>query len=78
VDGSGWEEVYTILEKDGHTVSVVQNPTISLANEVTVTKRVLATHRGAVILVGHSHGGGHHRSQMKHWEMIVDNLTKAD
>ena len=30
VDGSGWEEVYKILKKAGYTVSVVQNPTISL------------------------------------------------
>ena len=34
VDGSGWEEVYKILKKDGYTVSVVQNPTISLADDV--------------------------------------------
>src|SRR6184192_1152399 len=57
VDGSGWEEVYKILKKDGYTVSVVQNPTISLADDVAVTKRVLATHGGPVILVGHSYGG---------------------
>ena len=57
VDGSGWEEVYKILKKDGYTVSVVQNPTISLADDVAVTKRVLATQRGPVILVGHSYGG---------------------
>src|SRR5437867_2377538 len=57
VDGSGWEEVYKILKKDGYTVSVVQNPTISLADVVAVTKRVLATHSGPVILVGHSYGG---------------------
>src|SRR5438094_713854 len=57
VDGSGWEEVYKILKKDGYTVSVVQNPTISLADDVAVTKRVLATHSGPVILVGHSYGG---------------------
>src|ERR1700758_385066 len=57
VDGSGWEEVYKILKKDGSTVSVVQNPTISLADDVAVTKRVLATHSGPVILVGHSYGG---------------------
>src|SRR5947209_10662442 len=57
VDGSGWEEVYKILKKDGYTVSVVQNPTISLADDVAVTKRVLATHSGSVILVGHSYGG---------------------
>src|SRR5256885_773364 len=57
VDGSGWEEVYKILKKDGYTVSVVQNPTISLADDVAVTKRVLATHSDPVILVGHSYGG---------------------
>src|SRR6266571_4980284 len=57
VDGSGWEEVYRILKKDGYNVSIVQNPTISLADDVAVTKRVLATHRGPVILVGHSYGG---------------------
>src|SRR5205809_6379874 len=57
VDGSGWEEVYKILKKDDYTISVVQNPTISLADDVAVTKRVLATHSGPVILVGHSYGG---------------------
>src|SRR6266705_2591893 len=57
VDGSGWEEVYKILKKDGYNVSIVQNPTISLADDVAVTKRVLATHSGPAILVGHSYGG---------------------
>src|SRR5712675_3144212 len=57
VDGSGWEEVYKILKKDGYTVSIVQNPTVSLADDVAITKRVLATHSGPVILVGHSYGG---------------------
>ena len=57
VDGSGWEEVYKLLKKDGYTVSIVQNPTLSLADDVAVTKRVLANHNGPVILVGHSYGG---------------------
>jgi pimeloyl-ACP methyl ester carboxylesterase len=57
VDGSGWEEVYKLLKKDGYTVSIVQNPTISLPDDVAVTRRVLATHDGPVILVGHSYGG---------------------
>jgi Alpha/beta hydrolase family len=26
VDGSGWEDVYKILKKDGYIVSIVQNP----------------------------------------------------
>src|SRR5256885_1719711 len=57
VDGSGWEEVYKILKRDGYNVSIVQNPTISLADDVAVTKRVLATHDDPAILVGHSYGG---------------------
>jgi pimeloyl-ACP methyl ester carboxylesterase len=57
VDGSGWESVYTMLKKQGYNVAIVQNPTISLADDVAVTKRVIAAQDGAVILVGHSYGG---------------------
>jgi pimeloyl-ACP methyl ester carboxylesterase len=57
VDGSGWEGVYKILRKDGYTVSIVQNPTISLADDVAATKRIVAAQNGQVILVGHSYGG---------------------
>jgi pimeloyl-ACP methyl ester carboxylesterase len=57
VDGSGWESVYTMLNKQGYTVAVVQIPTISLADDVAVTKRVIAAQEGPVILVGHSYGG---------------------
>jgi pimeloyl-ACP methyl ester carboxylesterase len=57
VDGSGWEGVYGILKKDGYSVSIVQNPTLSLSDDVAVTKRVLAKQNKPVILVGHSYGG---------------------
>jgi pimeloyl-ACP methyl ester carboxylesterase len=57
VDGSGWEDVYRILKKDGYRVSIVQNPTTSLADDVAATKRVIADQKGPVILVGHSYGG---------------------
>src|SRR5450755_3351130 len=57
VDGSGWDSVYRALRRDGHTVSIVQNPTISLSDDVRVTKHVLAAQDGPVILVGHSYGG---------------------
>jgi pimeloyl-ACP methyl ester carboxylesterase len=57
VDGSGWEGVYKILRKDGYTVSIVQNPTISLTDDVAATKRIVAAQNGPVILVGHSYGG---------------------
>src|SRR6266571_836993 len=57
VDGSGWKGVYKALKKDGYTVAIVQNPTISLADDVAVTKRAIAAQKGPVILVGHSYGG---------------------
>jgi pimeloyl-ACP methyl ester carboxylesterase len=57
VDGSGWEDVYRILKEDGYDVGVVQNPTISLADDVATTRRVIAAQRSPVILVGHSYGG---------------------
>jgi pimeloyl-ACP methyl ester carboxylesterase len=57
VDGSGWEGVYRALTKSGHSVTVVQNPTISLADDVAVTRRAIAAQDGPVILVGHSYGG---------------------
>ena len=57
VDGSGWESVYKILKRDGHHVSVVQNPTSSLADDVAVTKLALGSHNGGALLVGHSYGG---------------------
>src|SRR6202158_2034213 len=57
VDGSGWEGVYKALKKDGYAVTIVQNPTISLADDVAVTKRAVAAQSGPVILVGHSYGG---------------------
>ena len=41
VDGSGWEAVYQFLRQSGHTVTVVQNPTISLADDVAYTKALL-------------------------------------
>ena len=57
VDGSGWEAVYNLLKKDGYAVTIVQNPTISLADDVAFTKRAIAAQNGPVILVGHSYGG---------------------
>jgi pimeloyl-ACP methyl ester carboxylesterase len=57
VDGSGWEGVYKVLKNDGYTVTIVQNPTLSLAGDVAVTKRALAAQNGPTILVGHSYGG---------------------
>jgi pimeloyl-ACP methyl ester carboxylesterase len=57
VDGSGWQGVYNLLRQDGYKVSVVQNPTLSLEDDVAVTKRVIDAESEPVVLVGHSYGG---------------------
>jgi pimeloyl-ACP methyl ester carboxylesterase len=57
VDGSGWEDVHKILKRDGHRVAIVQNPTLSLAEDVVATRRVIDAQDGPVVLVGHSYGG---------------------
>jgi pimeloyl-ACP methyl ester carboxylesterase len=56
-DGSGWEPVAAILKKDGYTVSVVQHPETSYAEDVKFTKAVIDQQSGPVVLVGHSYGG---------------------
>jgi pimeloyl-ACP methyl ester carboxylesterase len=57
VDGSGWEGVHRILTDEGYNVTIVQNPTTSLADDVAATKRAIAAQDGPVLLVGHSYGG---------------------
>jgi pimeloyl-ACP methyl ester carboxylesterase len=57
VDGSGWQGVYNILKKDGYSVSIVQNPTLTLQGDVAATKQVIDAQKGPVVLVGHSYGG---------------------
>jgi pimeloyl-ACP methyl ester carboxylesterase len=57
VDGSGWRSVYDLLTEDGYTVSIVQNPTLSLEDDVAATTRVLDLQDGPTVLVGHSYGG---------------------
>ena len=57
VDGSGWQAVHDLLTKDGYHVAIVQNPTLSLEDDVAVTRRVIDDQDGPVILVGHSYGG---------------------
>jgi pimeloyl-ACP methyl ester carboxylesterase len=56
-DGSGWQSVYRILTTQGYSVTVVQNSTISLNDDVATTKRAIDAQDGPVILVGHSYGG---------------------
>ena len=57
MDGSGWQGVHDILTTDGYEVIVLQNPTISLADDVAFTARAVASASYPVVLVGHSYGG---------------------
>ena len=57
VDGAGWEGVYGLLKKDGYDVSIVQNPTLTLAGDVAATRQIIARAKNPVVLVGHSYGG---------------------
>ena len=56
-DGSGWEAVAKILERDGYTVSVPQPPETSYADDQKCTKAAIDAMNGPVVLVGHSYGG---------------------
>ncbi|HEX2896707.1 MAG TPA: alpha/beta hydrolase [candidate division Zixibacteria bacterium] len=56
-DGSGWGHVIPLLEREGYTVTAVQNPLTSFETDVETTKRVVAAQTGPVVLVGHSYGG---------------------
>jgi pimeloyl-ACP methyl ester carboxylesterase len=57
-DGSGWDAVAKILEKDGYTVSVAQPPETSYADDQKYTRAAIDAMGGApVVLVGHSYGG---------------------
>src|SRR6266478_68650 len=56
-DGSGWEAVAKILEKDGYKVSVAQPPETSYTDDHKYTKAAIDAIGGPVVLVGHSYGG---------------------
>jgi pimeloyl-ACP methyl ester carboxylesterase len=49
--------VYSRLRKEGYKVTIVQNPTTSLTDDVAFTRRAIDEANGQVILVGHSYGG---------------------
>lgn len=57
VDGSGWAQVHDLLVRDGYSVSVVQNPTLSLEGDAEATRMILDQQDGPTVLVGHSYGG---------------------
>jgi pimeloyl-ACP methyl ester carboxylesterase len=56
-DATGWQHVIPLLERDGYTVTAVQNPLTSMADDIATTKRMIDAQPGPVVVVGHSYGG---------------------
>jgi pimeloyl-ACP methyl ester carboxylesterase len=59
-DGTGWQDVVPLLQREGYRVVAVQNPLVSLANDVETTRRAISreTAKGRnVVAVAHSYGG---------------------
>jgi pimeloyl-ACP methyl ester carboxylesterase len=59
-DGTGWQEITPLLQKEGYKVIAVQNPLVSMANDVETTKRAIdgETAKGrTVVVAAHSYGG---------------------
>ena len=56
-DGSSWINVIEYLQRAGFTATAVQNPLVSLADDVAHTRYVLGLQDGATMLVGHSFAG---------------------
>lgn len=56
-DATSWQHVIPLLQQDGYTVTAVQNPLISLPDDIATTKRVIDAQPGPIVAVGHSYGG---------------------
>lgn len=56
-DGSSWAKVIPHLQKKGYGVVGAQLPLTSIEDDVAATKKLLATVKGPIVLVGHSYGG---------------------
>lgn len=57
VDGSGWQNVYQLLTKQGYNVSVTQHKLRDFNEDVAEVNRIIDQQDGPCILVGHSYGG---------------------
>jgi len=56
-DGSSWSKVIPLLQQNGFYVTAAQIPLTSLADDIAVTKNLLASQKDPTILVGHSYAG---------------------
>jgi pimeloyl-ACP methyl ester carboxylesterase len=56
-DGSSWNHVISILQREGYTVDAPPNPLRGLASDSAYLASYLQTISGPILLVGHSYGG---------------------
>jgi pimeloyl-ACP methyl ester carboxylesterase len=56
-DGSSWSKVIPLLQQKEFNVTAAQTPLTSLADDIAVTRNLLAAQKGPTILVGHSYAG---------------------
>ena len=56
-DGSSWGRVISRLQAEGLAAVAVQNPLVSLDDDVAHVQRAIDRTKGPVLLVGHSWGG---------------------
>lgn len=56
-DGTSWQHIIPLLIQAGYNVTAVQNPLISLPDDIATTKRAIDSQPGPVVAVGHSYGG---------------------
>jgi pimeloyl-ACP methyl ester carboxylesterase len=56
-DGSSWLDVISHLQSAGLNATAVQNPLLSLADDVAAIRRIIALQDGPTVLVGHSFAG---------------------
>jgi pimeloyl-ACP methyl ester carboxylesterase len=56
-DGSSWNRVISILEKDGYDVVAVANPLRGVKTDGDYVARIVEGIKTPVVLVGHSYGG---------------------
>jgi|SRR5437667_1453446 len=56
-DGSSWGKVIPFLQQKGFNVTAAQIPLTSLADDIVVTRNLLAAQKGPTVLAGHSYAG---------------------
>jgi pimeloyl-ACP methyl ester carboxylesterase len=56
-DASSWDQIISILQREGYTVDAPPNPLRGLTTDAAYLASYLNTISGPIVLVGHSYGG---------------------